>query len=116
MGIGGVGGVILSMKKFRAHCSKVMKAQRAKLHKYFQAIGKRLDKKPPENVKPGHWSRLCEWWLSLDGVTNIVRMKKMRSELKNPSRIERGGYRGKEAEYVSHAFCSLCIGWMWSRY
>lgn len=95
-----IGGTF-SMKKFRSQCSTVMKAQRSRLHKHFVASGKRLDKKPPENVKPEHWASLCEWWLSPDGLDSINKMTYARSRVKHPSTVGRGGYRGKEIEYVS---------------
>jgi hypothetical protein len=92
-----------SMKKSRCHCSKVMKGQRARLHKYFLANGKRMDKKPPENVKPEQWRNLCEWWMSPEGIAYIEKMTHARSKVVNPSRVGRGGYRGKEAKLVSHS-------------
>lgn len=95
-----VGGTV-SVKKFRSHLSNVMKAQRAKLHKHFISIGKRLDKKPPENVKPEQWKSLCEWWISPEGIASITKMTYARGEVKYPSKVGRGGYRGREEDFVS---------------
>lgn len=106
-------GGSLSVAKFRSHCSKVMRAQRAKLHKYFQSIGRALDKKPPDNVRPEQWRSLCEWWISPSGMLLIEKMKNARSEVKHPSQVGRGGYRGREAELVrlQHQSYEFVLQW-----